>query len=507
MHKVYKFPFPLYNMTKSLVKKIREGIVLFGAMATMTVAGCKFPGGSDPSPIPPTTKPQVSLTVDPLSGTQISRIINVNGTDSGGDIMNYEAFADYNNNGIEDNGELLASSSIPINGSYNLNKGNFKIYGQVRDSEGNIDKKSIDVVVSNPPQLGYVNISGTLQDDETRTGQSGVIKVYDTRTQIQNSDGTFTFVYSDPIKDKNTGQYEISANSGNFSFTLDKLADSTDTIYFRTEAMIGGIPSYVRTVTLPAEDQSLSIEVVPSMTPNETQISSDDFVSFAKSIYGKLYNSKTGTSYYTIEKFNIPHVEIANPSAYDGLLVSFTDRTNITNAFTSLKRMLNIYGASLDLQNDYDNPPITKNYTVDASGNVSPKANWHIIFPDLNNNHQSNGSSGNTNIYYDSSTGNYIDGVSYLSVSSSVTFGSALHEIFKIGEAIFDDYNFQSIPPSGWKLHDKGLSVMDPYTTPIDYNPSKYPTSIDQKIGSITWGPTYQTGENLDDILGASSSF
>ena len=202
--------------------KFRKGVCLVATL--LSLYGCPVP---TPIPEPKNQKPTAFVYAVPDSGVSpLSSQLQVDGTDPDGksDIKEYRMEIDRNADGDID--ETIAQQT-PINITRNFND-NAIIYGYVKDSAGHIDKKSKNINVSQPD---YIDISGRLEDNETDTGQQGVIRFYDA------TDETFL------------GECQTDSD-GNFSITIDKLVEELPEGVI-VQARIGSpenYTSYVRTV-------------------------------------------------------------------------------------------------------------------------------------------------------------------------------------------------------------------------------------------------------------------
>ena len=191
-------------MGKTLSRIVKAGIGLVGAATlAFNVASCGFPGNNNPDPNK-NYAPKASLYVNPQSVQVNSPVhLDLTGTDVNGpsDIAEYKIGEDKNNdNELEDNELLTIPSSSPIhldNVTFSTS-GNKKIIGQVTDFHGVSDKNIKNVVVSYPTQLGDVNISGYLQDNETDANQPGEVRLYIGNTLSQTDSDGQDFSFSVP---------------------------------------------------------------------------------------------------------------------------------------------------------------------------------------------------------------------------------------------------------------------------------------------------------------------
>ena len=101
-------------------------------------------------------------------------LISIDGTDEDGksDIVNYKIKIDYDNNGVIDK-QLENSTPFSTTEQFDI-VGTAKVYGEVKDSKGAIDAKTLNILVSETPvnKLPEVNLTGvdfSLLDGKQKT--------------------------------------------------------------------------------------------------------------------------------------------------------------------------------------------------------------------------------------------------------------------------------------------------------------------------------------------------
>jgi hypothetical protein len=315
-------------MVKSLIDKLGRGLrkTIFLGITGLMLTGCPVP---DPVPEKPQNKnqpPQTELYVNPTSGVKpLNVYLKLDGNDPNGkeDIKEYKLSIDIGNNGsIEET--IVQSTPIDISRTFN-NEGSVKIEGQCTDSGSLTDKKSIIVNVSSIPD--YVDISGTLEDNENDSGKAGIIRVYNASN--------------------NAFLEEHSVNSsGNFSFTLDELVSQLPNgvkLQARTGST-GNYTSYVRTIKLSQGDHSnVIVRAVLYDNPNnsydngllnteqkrtdfKTHMGRVNFWSDGEKISAGITGFVNGNPYHGLKKWNFGDISDteAHPT-FKGIQVSSTD--------------------------------------------------------------------------------------------------------------------------------------------------------------------------------------
>ena len=188
-----------------------------------------------------------------------------------------------------------------------------------QDTNYNVEVSVTDNKVEEPVKQTYTltvkdttDISGTLQDSETDTAATGEVRAYE-----EQSDGTYKLLDS-----------STTDSNGNFSLQFD---GSVSDFELQARLMNGTTKeSYVRTVSLPGEDEpALIVKAVPytglvasCSTPMASCISYDDFVTFVKEINQKaIYVGTFPTGEYVggIQKWNLNNLQgieilLNNPS-------------------------------------------------------------------------------------------------------------------------------------------------------------------------------------------------
>ena len=153
----------------------------------------------------------------------------------------------------------------------------------IQDTNYNVEVSVTDNLVEEPVKQTYTltvkdttDISGTLQNSETDTAATGEVRAYK-----EQSHGTYKLLDS-----------STTDSNGNFSLQFD---GSVPDFELQARLMDGTTKkSYVRTVSLPGEDEpALIVKAVPytglvesCSTPMASCISYDDFKTFVKEING-----------------------------------------------------------------------------------------------------------------------------------------------------------------------------------------------------------------------------
>ena len=180
-------------------------------------------GGCKPYVIPE-EPPAVSGSVNPTEGqVPVDLNIEVTATDVNDNIADYSAFADYNNNHEEDNGEnIIPSQPVSINSTYHATTpGNYGIYGKSTDNAGNVGtKKLADVSLSDTPEppipvVDKVDFAGTVKDTEAESTARTIARFYDASdSNVVAGD----YLDSDILK-------TVISDTGNISTTLNQAVE------------------------------------------------------------------------------------------------------------------------------------------------------------------------------------------------------------------------------------------------------------------------------------------
>ncbi|MDD5699826.1 MAG: hypothetical protein PHH00_01375 [Candidatus Nanoarchaeia archaeon] len=154
----------LFNSIKNAVGRgFRSALLL--AMTVPVGLGLGSLAGCKPA-VRENYAPTAITSASPVSGPiPFSPQIIVEGEDPDGesDIVEYSAFADYNQNEKEDEGEeIFSPQSTPINASYAFTKpGSFKVYGKVVDSVGHesqVPSDEISALETPEPPINHAPI-------------------------------------------------------------------------------------------------------------------------------------------------------------------------------------------------------------------------------------------------------------------------------------------------------------------------------------------------------------
>lgn len=172
----------LIDKLKKCAKSINNGAknTLLSALAIsiLGLSGCSIPPPEPPIPVPEPDKnnpPKASLYVEPPYGqAPLETTVELDGEDLDGkeDITNYAVGEDKNNDDdIDDYNEMIKTGSYPLNEKIIFSTaGTYKIIGQVMDSHGAIDKKSLLVIVSNPydPTVDLSSLDADLNEEQEK---------------------------------------------------------------------------------------------------------------------------------------------------------------------------------------------------------------------------------------------------------------------------------------------------------------------------------------------------
>lgn len=339
------------------------------------------------------------------------------------------------------------------------------------------------------PTENYLDVSGTLEDNENDgIGREGIAEFYDTR----NPNGTF----SNPIKDKNTGLYEVqTGTNGHFSVTLDKLVDSSDTIYLRAKTgTSGNQTSYKRTIDLPAVDANLSTGLNPRANPavrvvpypdfdtnNDLQLNQTDnsnFRNFMAKTNFPIGLQKFPSTY--LDNFKGGVIIKNNPDITKGSFTGDALNGQISKIFSKRDDLAKWYE-----KNSMDMLVRTDNVTNDQI-NYYLSHNYLVIEPD---------NSLGVNVYGQSSPG-----LIRLNPTYNLYDYVILHEGGHASVVSPDEANN--------KITGGDILIYYPSTVmntrvPYDYEPvSLSAAKADLKASKLVNERTYQSGEGLDNILG-----
>ncbi|HJX50925.1 MAG TPA: hypothetical protein VJ438_05690 [Candidatus Nanoarchaeia archaeon] len=490
-------------MVKNLISKIEGGIkragkglkkaVLVGAAAASIggFAACQLP-----VPTPVNYPPIAEVYATPDSGTYpLSSDLSVNGTDLDGDITEYSMDIDYDKDGHID--ETIPPQATPITNVPRTFNEDAIVWGQVKDSKGHIDRRS--VVIDGSAPNDYVDISGRLEDCENDgTGRAGVIEVYDARTQ--NPDGSYN--YSNLLE-------ETSTANGDFSFTLDKLvnSDSEDKIYVRAFTGTSANPtSYKRTIELSANTDHNPIadpRANPAIRPTP------------------FYSDFDGDGYADIDKNKNHVIEQSEKEDFkeDITRVNFSDNVSINPAPEPGSKYLKKLSFNRGLPEDFQGIEISsddftgeeydafKKIIVDSgylkAGQIHFEyGNIHINETGWGRVIDANGSEPHTEIW-DSDQNGYIDKfTTHLNknyeIPGHIDAGIANHEISGHGH-LFPGHPDSASTPALFNSVMKYTSYDERYSPPE--RPNKF-TPIDIKRNYIIDEDTNLGKDTLDDILG-----
>ena len=266
-----------------------------------------------------------------------------------------------------------------------------------QDNNYNVEVSVTDNKVEEPVKQTYTltvkdttDISGTLQNSETDTAATGEVRAYK-----EQSDGTYRLLDS-----------TTTDSNGNFSLQFD---GSVSDFELQARLMDGTTKeSYVRTVSLPGEDEpALIVRAVPytglvasCSTPMASCISYDDFKTFFKEINtGSVYVGTPPTGEWVsgrIQKWNLNNLQgieilLNNPSG--SMHGSFTTqqqdyiKTRII-ADDDIELMFN--GMDLESKVQIDTATTTASemhYTLESNFNgnnitaVSADTGWIVVVP------------------------------------------------------------------------------------------------------------------------------
>lgn len=502
-------------MAKSLIDKLRKGvrntILLGAAVASIGLASCKFPGPNPvPNPDPPTNYPPTATLSAYQENHTPEIIVNLDGQDKNGkqDIVNYEVSVKNNETNeikVYDqnspfNNTLISVPAVPTNQEYET----FTVSGQCRDSQGAIGNAQPVQVLINPSVInGSYTISGTLQDDETHVGKSGMIRAY-------NGNQLLETVVADP-------------NSGAFSLEVDK--NITSVTIKALEGTDLNPTSYVRTVTMPNTQDSSSniIRVVPYVDINGDGQIGD---------FSYSYPSGSGTTVVTQTEIGgfIKHIEeifvgtdndgpiFKDNIQYVDILSNNTASTKNTNygSFSSISTIESVLKNISDVISGGNLNPLTGISTagtvrtgLSIGNDVSPipytltgsryplldNNYWYVIMPD------------NT-----------------LPTSPILVIGETMETKTKLQSGIIDneislinpDYaNQENISHEGLRAligtQSENVKTLGPYTVlypnaSVSFSPSIYslPSDADQAAIKISREETYPTGTLISDFLGTN---
>ncbi len=453
-------------MVKTLLNKLgrgfKRGILIATAVASLGFGSCKLP---EPDPV--NYAPVASLYVNPTSGTAPLDIqINLGGADQNGndDIVEYRVSIDKGDDGTIDE---VISQPTPINTTRNFNYvGNIKMSGQVTDSQNAVDKKEQLITLSNPPvDNDFLDVEGHLQDNETDTGKTGKVKIYDSlenyigETETIDSSGHFVF-HSDTIKSKDLTNVIIKAITG---------TETSPT-------------SYVRKITAnvdSASEPDVSLSQPIRAVPYPTFCSNDNFKTFVEQI--NIFTE--GLRKWDLNQ--LKGIEIL--SSYPDYSSSFTNQQQDKIA-SKIKDSINI--------------------------------EKFVEGKQLDNYIQRDGQDGGTIHYGDSFTNGVDDGwvivVPNDSLGGGRTFFEPTSTINKVWIEIDPDYVTDINPVTthefGHAFIARGGSDPNGHTNAISGNLTimtasqdrNTPGVADEKAAKVIYEDTYQVGEVLDNILGTN---
>jgi hypothetical protein len=345
--------------------------------------------------------------------------------------------------------------------------------------EGGINTATLEGKIKN-----LCNVSGTLQDNETHTNQSGTITLSDGTSTSAN--GTFNIQASSPAS-----QIKLRGRFGN---------------------------SYIRTITLDGtKDYSgLIVRAVPAPTFCDKE-------AFRKFIECIDY------SYGGINRWDLSDglkgIEILSTNPTTGDYFS-TDQQNVISDKINDINDIRVYVRGKDLSKlvHIDNSQSTKHYNAN-NGFIIPDAGWIVIAPNVNlTDMNGDGIAGKTGVgYYDDQNIHmYTQTVNTALIeivpehaqngANNIPDPVISHEfghvfIAQTGEANYGYY------PNGNQIGEPILidgkhaplpynqTIMDPSWNVNEPNFDK-PKIADKKAGQMIYEESYSAGEKLDDILG-----
>jgi PKD repeat protein len=340
--------------------------------------------------------------------------------------------------------------------------GPYEINLEFGTSAGGISNATLEGIITN-----LADISGQLQDNETDSPQTGIIKAYN------SLDNSFL------------EQAQVDS-SGNFDFQIDEVVSE---IILQGRIMDGSVEkSYVRTVKLGGtQDYSgLEIRAVPHPSGDLSLISPIDFKTYMDEInFGYVYLGGGEYIWDGLYKWNFGEFpEI--PEKFEKIVIvksdpltgsSFLDTHFANPSITELEFMANKINALNDVRAFVEGRTLPIQI-VDLESDISSYANKIVVLPD--DTIIPGGDAridGTTNNGYINSVRIRIRNVSDFVISHE--FGHAF--IASSGEA--------------W-------TALPSYTVMSATPASAFPGPADIKAGKLIYEDTYKGGERINDILG-----
>lgn len=242
-------------MTKSLINKLKKGVCLVAAAASIGFASCKMP---DPIPNPINYAPTAELSACQENQDK-EIIVNLDGQDQNGkqDIISYEVSVK------DSNGQIIydKSQESPFNNALisTNNTGTFSVLGQCRDSKGAVGNAGPIQVIVNPPVVNPIVISGNFGDDENKGIKAGMIKVYNDNHKLLET------ILTD-------------SNTGNFIIDIDPSISTNNIILQAISGTDVNPTSYIRTITVPKVNSSSNIIKVVPYESGWSQTDANNFI-------------------------------------------------------------------------------------------------------------------------------------------------------------------------------------------------------------------------------------
>jgi hypothetical protein len=430
------------NVRNSLIKKVKIGALALVAATSLALFGCK----PHVSPYyPPIKLENVNVTQGENKTIDLTQI-----SDDAGAI--WTGIADYDHNLftptlVGNNLTVQVSDDIredtPYSVSLKVNNGNKE------------ETVALQGVVKN-----VFEIRGQLQNNETQTNGSGIVKLFDS---------------------SNNEIGETSTSDGNFYVKPSQVVSGSKV---KLQARLN--EGYVRTIEFDVDntkDMGVLVRAVPKVNfdINDSGIvdatDSLDFITFLKQINTATFPDSEG--FYRIKKWNLDNliaIEICKKNSDNGAEMDL----DVTNLIGYLPEITKFIGGKKDLGSIVQ---VLENSSL--SHKLQP--GYITVIPD--NSEGTKGGTGLTDIRYDSTNSRVINSalIHFLTVKNiTIDYHEAGHAfIAPIGEAE------NPISP--------GYTIM--FTSEEALSS---PGLADEKAGKLIYEETYSAGEKIENILGIS---